>query len=175
MAPAATEYQWNASHGIYFSSGSGLIANNVIEDNLARGVQLYKHPHDVLVTENTIVRNGRAGVQVAMDTANSTVANNIVAYNGDTGIRSHSLSGTGNLVINNLLWENAYPSRNLDGLTLRDNVTADPRFVNSTDYRVRRGSPAIDHANASYAVTNDHDGVRRPQGGAPDIGAFEAR
>ena len=61
-----------------------------------------------------------------------------------------------------------------DGLTLRDNVTADPRFVNSTYYRVQRGSPAIDNANASYAVTNDHDGVRRPQGGAPDIGAFEA-
>ncbi len=169
------EYQWNSSHGIYFSSGSGLIANNVIEDNLARGVQLYKHPHHVLVTENTIVRNGRAGVQVAVDTANSTVANNVVAYNGDTGIRSHSLSGAGNLVINNLLWENAYPSRNRDGLTLRDNVTANPRFVNSAYYRVQRGSPAIDHANASYAVSNDHDGVRRPQGGAPDIGAFEAR
>ncbi|HSF01550.1 MAG TPA: right-handed parallel beta-helix repeat-containing protein [Solirubrobacterales bacterium] len=168
------QYQWNASHGIYFSSGSGLIANNVIEHNLARGVQLYKHPHDVLVTENTIVRNGRAGVQVAKETANSTVANNIVAYNGDTGIRSDSLSGTGNLVIDNLLWENAYPGRNLDGLTLRDNVSAAPRFVNSTDYHVQRGSPAIDQANASYAVTDDHDGVRRPQGGAPDIGAFEA-
>ena len=104
-----------------------------------------------------------------------TVANNIVAYNGDTGVRSHSLSGTGNLVINNLMWENADPGRNLEGLALRDNLSADPRFVNSTDYHVRRGSPAIDHANASYAVTNDHDGVRRPQGGAPDIGAFEAR
>ena len=66
----------------------------MIEDNLARGVQLYKHPHDVLVTQNTIVGNGRAGVQVAIDTADATVANNIVAYNGDTGIRSHSLSGT---------------------------------------------------------------------------------
>jgi hypothetical protein len=173
--PCCNRLQQNASHGIYFDSGSGVIANNVIEHNLARGVQLYTGPHDVLVTENTIVRNGRAGVQVATDTADSTVANNIVAYNGDTGIRSASLTGTGNLVVNNLLWENAYPRLHQDGLTLRDNVTADPRFVGSSNYHLGAGSPAVDAANADYAAGEDYDGVRRPQGASPDIGAFEAR
>ena len=171
------ELQENASHGIYFSSGSGLIANNVIEHNLARGVQLYEGPHDVIVTENTIVRNGRAGVQVANDTANSTVANNIVAYNGDTGVRSDSLSGTGNVVINNLAWHNSHGNigPETDGLKLVDNIEAAPLFVSPTNYRLRSGSSAVDAANASLAVGEDYDRVRRPRGAAPDIGAFEAR
>jgi hypothetical protein len=175
--PCCYELQENASHGIYFSSGSGLIANNLIENNLARGVQLYEGPHHVLVTQNTIVRNGRAGVQVANDTANSTVANNIVAYNGDTGVRSDSLSGTGNVVINNLAWHNGNGNigPETDGLKLVDNIVGAPHFVSSTNYRLRRGSSAIDAADASFAVDYDYDRVRRPQGAAPDIGAFEAR
>ena len=175
--PCCRELQENASHGIYFSSGSGLIANNVIEHNLARGVQLYKGPHDVIVTENTIVRNGRAGVQVANDTAHSTVANNIVAYNGDTGVRSDSLTGTGNVVINNLAWHNSHGNigPETEGLKLVDNIEAAPRFLSPTNYRLRSGSSAVDAANASLAVGEDYDRVRRPRGAAPDIGAFEAR
>jgi hypothetical protein len=175
--PCCYKLQQNASHGIYFSSGSGLIANNVIEHNVARGVQLFPGPHEVLVTENTIVRNGRAGVQVANDTLNSTVANNIIADNGDTGIRSDSLTGTGNLVIGNLAWHNSHGNLGpmTEGLTLVDNIEAAPRFVSPTNYRLRRGSPATDAANADYAVGEDYEGIRRPQGAAPDIGAFEAR
>jgi hypothetical protein len=52
----------NLDHGIYWARGSGLVANNVIEDNVARGVQLYPRPHGVLVAHNTVVGNGRAGI-----------------------------------------------------------------------------------------------------------------
>jgi parallel beta-helix repeat protein len=175
--PCCYKFQENASHGIYFDSGSGVIANNVIEGNLARGVQLYPSPANVLVAYNTIVHNGKAGVIVSNDAANNTIANNIVADNADTGIRSDSLTGTGNLVINNLAWNNSHGNIGpmADGLTLVDNITAAPRFVSSTDYHLRRRSHAIDGANTSYAVTEDYDGVRRPQGTAPDIGALEAR
>jgi parallel beta-helix repeat protein len=166
--------QDNNDHGIYCSHGSGLIANNVIEHNLARGVQLYTGPHDVTITENTIVRNGKAGILISRDTANSTAANNIVAYNGDTGIRTLSLVGPGNLAVGNLLWGNADPGIDQGGLTVRDNITANPLFESSTDYNLQSGSPAIDSALASYAVGEDFDGIRRPQGAAPDIGAFEA-
>ena len=37
----------NLDHGIYFDSGSGLVANNLFVDNLAHAVQLYTAPHDV--------------------------------------------------------------------------------------------------------------------------------
>jgi Right handed beta helix region/Protein of unknown function (DUF1565) len=175
--PCCYKLQANASHGIYFSSGSGVIANNVIENNLARGVQLYPSPADVLVAYNTIVHNGRAGVIVSNHAANNTIADNIVADNGDTGIRSDNLTGTGNLVINNLAWHNSHGDIGpmAGGLTLVDNIEAAPRFVSPTGYRLRSGSPAIDAANATYVVGDDYQGVTRPQGAAPDIGAFEAR
>jgi parallel beta-helix repeat protein len=173
--PCCFKLQANASHGIYFDSGSGVIANNVIENNVARGVQLYPAPADVLVAYNTIVGNGRAGVIVSNDAANNTIANNIVADNGDTGVRSDSLTGSGNLVINNLVWHNAHGNLGpmAEGLTLVDNIEAAPRLVSPTSYRLRSGSPAIDAADPTYAVSEDYDGVRRPQGDAPDIGAFE--
>ena len=174
--PCCYKLQQNASHGIYFDSGSGVIANNVIEDNVARGVQLYPSPAHVLVAYNTIVHNGRAGVIVSNDAANNTIANNIVADNGDIGVRSDSLTGTGNLVINNLAWHNSHGNIGpmADGLTLVDNIEAAPSFASPTSYRLRSGSPAIDAADPTYVVGDDYEGVTRPQGGAPDIGAFEA-
>jgi hypothetical protein len=52
--------------------------------------------------------------------------------------------------------------------------TGDPLLVNAAglDLHLSPGSPAIDHA-ASSSVAADHDGVKRPQGAAPDIGAYE--
>jgi len=52
---------------------------------------------------------------------------------------------------------------------------ADPFFVDAAngDYHLQSISPAIDHANASYAPDDDIDGDSRPQGLADDIGADE--
>ncbi|MFL6197992.1 MAG: right-handed parallel beta-helix repeat-containing protein [Thermoanaerobaculia bacterium] len=166
--------QANTSHGIYFSQGSGLIANNVLEHNVARGVQLYSKPHDVTVANNTIVNNGKTGIQFASATANSIAVNNLVAYNSSYGIRSSSLSRTGNVVQRNLVWGNG--GHDLDpaaGLTLIDNLQLDPGFGPADDYRPPAGSPAIDQAVPSYAPGIDFDGLTRPLGAGPDIGAFE--
>jgi hypothetical protein len=48
-------------------------------------------------------------------------------------------------------------------------------FVNATahDYRLAPGSPAIDAATPLAHVAYDRLGVPRPQGTAPDVGAFE--
>jgi hypothetical protein len=176
--PCCLQSQGNSSHGIYFDSGSGLIANNVIEHNLARGVQLHPRPHNVLVKENTIVRNRQAGVQVSKYAAHNTIANNIVAYNVNYSIRSYRLTGIGNQVIRNIVWGSAQPFGTLtSGLNKGENMrSADPAFVSSTDYHLRSSSPAIDRANPNplYTVDQDFDGVPRPQGDSFDIGAFEA-
>jgi parallel beta-helix repeat protein len=169
------EFQKNSSHGIYFDSGSGVIANNVIQHNLARGVQLHPNAHDVVVEENTIVSNRQAGVQIGKYSANNTIANNIVAYNVNYSIRSYRLTGTGNSVIRNLVCCSAYPFGTLTrGLTLTDNIVAAPRFVGPTDYHLQSDSPAIDQADLSYVTKQDFDGLPRPQRASYDIGAFEA-
>jgi hypothetical protein len=49
-------------------------------------------------------------------------------------------------------------------------------FVNAAahDYHLAPGAPAIDAGEGLRDVTTDRDGVERPQGGAHDVGAYEA-
>src|SRR2546427_12298046 len=50
-----------------------------------------------------------------------------------------------------------------------------PQFVNlaTGNFHLQPGSPLIDKGTTLSQVTNDYDGVARPQGSAYDIGAFE--
>lgn len=67
------------------------------------------------------------------------------------------------------------PGGSVSALFPGDRVNVDPQFVNATnfDYHLHTNSPAIDHGGTLAAVTNDLDGVLRPQGPAYDIGAYE--
>ena len=51
----------------------------------------------------------------------------------------------------------------------------DPLFVNAYDgnFQVKADSPAVNKGVSLAIVTTDFAGVARPQGGAPDIGAYE--
>ncbi len=51
----------------------------------------------------------------------------------------------------------------------------DPKFVNPSenDYHLQSISPAINAGVTISSVANDYDGNSRPQGSAPDIGAYE--
>jgi parallel beta-helix repeat protein len=174
----------NLDHGIYFGSGSGLIANNLIEHNYAFGIHLYPSASNVIVQQNTIVRNGRSGIIIAdepgdpgnMPPTNNLIVNNIVAYNAQNSIISYALPcGGNNVVRKNLIWGNGNGNLGNDAncLTLVNNIQADPRFLGTSDYRLQFGSPAIDAADNPYTQPDDYRFVLRPQGVAPDIGAFE--
>jgi parallel beta-helix repeat protein len=176
-----TTYQ---DHGIYFGSGSGLIANNIIEHNWSYGIQLYPSASNVIVQQNTIVRNVQSGVIVADDPddssnvppMNNLIVNNIIAYNAQNSIVSWELPcGGNNVVRKNLVWGNG--NGNIGNvancLTLVDNIQADPRFVGAFNYRLLSGSPAIDTALNTYTQRDDYGFTPRPQGVASDIGAFE--
>ena len=54
-------------------------------------------------------------------------------------------------------------------------VTGDPRFVSvsAPDFHLQDRSPAIDAGTPTDAPAVDLEGVVRPQGSAPDIGAYE--
>lgn len=171
-------------HGIYYENGSGgVIANNVIETSFGYGIQLYPNADDVLVTQNTIALNGRSGIIVGGEdrTADRNhIVNNIVALNREQGIRTFwgGPLGTGNVAEQNLVGENGDDgSSQTAGLDLRATVEADPLFVDADggDFSLRADSPALDLALPAYSQPTDFDGVARPQGDAPDLGAFERR
>lgn len=166
--------QANVDHGIYFGSGSGLIENNVIEHNYARGVSLHYSPHDVTVRNNTIVRNGREGVLINGLT-NLVVADNVIAHNGHAAGRAgiNYYKGTGSTsAVNNLFWNNAGGGIvNTSGsLPQSGNLTANPLFV-AGSYRLGAGSPAVGLAMPSLAAADDYSGRMRDSD--PDSGAYE--
>lgn len=186
----ADPIQVNASHGIYMANGSGTITSNLVEHNLAYGIHLYNgagssaFPHDVLISENTSVDNGRAGIILSEGTSNSRVVDNISAYNGTVGIYGWSLTNTTNVASNNVEFGNAQGNDlnylGSGSLQFSGDVFADPQFVapvagvTGGDYRLRATSPAVNRGQDAYRNADDLDRVARPQGGAPDIGAFES-
>jgi parallel beta-helix repeat protein len=172
----------NLDHGIYFGSGSdGLIANNVIEHNLAQGIKLAPAAEGTIATTNTVVRNGASGILVGGDTVdtsnNNLIVNNITAFNTGWGVRSYWESagvGTGNQATRNLVYGNGsgvswFPG---GGLTLSDSLLANPLFANLSggDLYLTTGSPALDTALPDYTSPTAYNG---PRGPPPDLGALD--
>ena len=108
-----------------------------------------------------VVSSGGGGIDIDNPGSGSFAENNIVV-------------GTGGISVGN-------------GMTLRNNVTSNPGFVNAAggDFRLANGSSAIDAGVASSAFSGyqsvygvsiavDRDGRARPGGGGWDIGAYES-
>ncbi len=166
----------NLDHGIYWGAGRpGVIADNLIVHNLAMGVQLYPAASDVVVAQNTIVGNGKSGVIVAGQAADNMIVDNIIADNGQYGIRSYELSGIGNRVEDNLLWNNA--TGNVDdaagALATSGSIVAPPGFRGRDDYALASSSPAVDRATRLPQLPSvDFAGRSRPPRG--DLGALQS-
>jgi hypothetical protein len=186
--------QVNTSHGIYYHDGTrGVVANNLLEHNRAKGLSARFTANHILVVNNTVVGNGRSGMDVAESTYAWTFANNVVVNNGNVndgvGINTGgSAGGATNVEINNIFWNNGTSgTSNWDSnATVTNNVVADPLLVNpvssvpstthqgySNDYHLKPGSPAIDFASVVYTLPFDIGGVCRPKGQGPDAGAIE--
>ena len=186
--------QLNTSHGIYYHDGTrGVVANNILEHNRAKGLSARFSANHILVINNTVVGNGRSGLDIAENTNNWLFANNVVMNNGNVndgeGINtSGSAGGATNVEINNIFWNNGSSgSSNWDSnSTVTNNVVADPLLVNpvnsvpstthqayANDYHLKAGSPAIDFASVLYALPFDLGGICRPKGSGPDAGAIE--
>jgi len=186
--------QINTSHGIYYHEGTrGVVANNILEHNRAKGLSARFTANHILVINNTVVGNGRSGMDVAESTYAWTFVNNVVMNNGNVndgvGINTGgSAGGATNIEINNILWNNGTSgTSNWDAnATVTNNVVADPLLANpassapstthqgySNDYHLKSGSPAIDFASVLYALPFDFGGVCRPKGQGPDAGAIE--
>lgn len=95
----------NLDHGIYFSSGSGLVQGNRIEHNVAHAIQIYPNAHNVMVRGNSMSRHGRAAVMLAENASDNTIEDNDI-HGNQRGVETWELRGTGNVARNNRLWDN---------------------------------------------------------------------
>ena len=139
----------NEDNGIYWSKtppdckNGGLIANNLIEHNFSKGIQLYagasaSTPAYVTVCGNISVNNGAQGAVIWGD--NNTFVGNILYNNNEiagaaAGVQAGLYSGAANLVDRNLTWSTSDSGGERsgwyikNGCCLRTNKIADPLFI----------------------------------------------
>ena len=177
-------------NGIYWSvtpggcSNGGLIANNLVENNFSKGIQLYDggsstSPANVTVTENTSVNNGAQGAVVWGDhnvfVNNILYSNNNLSGGAGAGAQGGLYAGSANLVDHNLTFDPTGNSGwdNPAGCCMSNNKQGDPLFLNPSglDWHILSSSPAIGFNNMSFIQPVDKDGVSR--GSSPDTGAYQ--
>jgi hypothetical protein len=169
------------SHGIYLQGDDHLVANNVIHDHPEGfGMQVYDKGDRAIVTGNTITGAGHSGIVVGGSGGVSGVRvhNNVLAFNSQWGVAHDSSCPTSSVADHNVLFgnDNGPTQSGCSGLSFAGgNRTTDPLFVDYTgrNLHLNAGSPAIDYALPDFSPGDDHEGRRRPQGPAPDAGAYE--
>ncbi|MFN3231792.1 MAG: right-handed parallel beta-helix repeat-containing protein [Alphaproteobacteria bacterium] len=147
------------------------------------GMETPEHEGGV-VRNNLIIGNHDIGIVLA-DVAGGLVLHNTLMRNGRSILlgkhRSRQAARNEALIANNLM-DQPIEQANHGGTTTMGNLVIDPNdadswFVNPADHDFRltgRAPGVIDRAAPIlHRLTVDHDGTKRPQGGAPDIGAFE--
>jgi Right handed beta helix region len=133
---------------------------------------------------NNLIWNNFTGVQIDTGATNSKVYNNTIYKSfGDAGIRNGYPNPPGarhTVIRNNILYQNTNGDKIMNyapGMVTDHNLIGglDPKFVNAAghDFHLQASSPAIDAGATLPEVTTDHEGVRRPQKRAYDIGAYE--
>lgn len=149
----------NRGFGIIISSGTGnTVYNNLIWGNNG-GIQIDYHAVNTSIYNNTIWSNN----------SGKTHENGIKTGSGSTNAR----------IVNNISWNHIAGNIFNAGIntSLTNNLTdKPPQFVNSAklDFRLQKKSPAINAGkNLAPQVTDDYNGLIRPQGSTYDIGAFE--
>jgi hypothetical protein len=159
----------NEDNGIYWSKtpedckNGGLIANNLVEHNFSKGIQLYagasaSTPAYVTVHGNISVNNGSLGAVIWGD--HNIFVDNILYNNNEiagaaAGAQAGLYSGTANFVDHNLAWSTSDPSGKRPdwyvkkGCCLKNNLIADPLFLDPAhrNWDLRPSSPAKELAS----------------------------
>ncbi len=155
----------NSAVDVSFSQGVSL-ENNLIFQNYKSGLSI-RNNHDVITaTNNTIANNLEHGIVV--DHSPFRLVNTIVAYNSEYGIYQSSATIANS---HNDFWSNSSGVSNGSFSTM----TADPLFMDYEHrlYGLRAGSPCRDSGDPAEYASWSYNGLPRPQGSGPDIGAYE--
>jgi parallel beta-helix repeat protein len=157
------------------------ITNNVIVDNVDKGVAVYGTPSSLTIVNNTIANNRNEGVMVWESVLVEMVRNNIVASNDWCGLAVATGSQIQTVDYNDV-WNNGESGEedycDYGGgapVPGPGSISADPQFVDAAagDYHLAWGSPAMNAGTNAGAPAYDKDGVPRPQLSRVDMGAYE--
>ena len=158
------------------------VRNNVIFNNAGFGIFVPGLAKNVKIYNNTMFGN-QGGVAVYLkggknDVRSVKIINNIFdksSIHENQGAPFHVVNEDPNdevLLENNLYWPKPIKLKNV-----KDSrpITGDPLFVSpsSGDFRLKRGSAAIDQGIPLSDVSHDKYGIKRPQNTAFDLGAIE--
>ena len=167
--------------------GDNLIMRNNVFYSNTHGWAYHRYSGDGASVSGVYILNNsfafpnpnRVGqVVIAGITAGLVIENNIFYQPNTAGIWFDASDGgtwDGALVENNLSTNSIFTPA-ISGVTLASNIqNTDPKFVSPTqfDFHLQTGSPAINVGLTLARVTNDLDGVSRPQGAGYDLGAYE--
>jgi len=152
-----------AASAILLGGQNNLVYNNIIYNDGGPGIQVhYTAPQNSMIYNNTIYNVGNSsaaasggvgtGIYIGPEASGIVVKNNIV---NNTPSPAISNNGVGSVVSNNLSSVAGF----LDAANANFGLTS--------------GSAAIDAGTFLSVVPDDFNGVRRPQGSAYDIGAYE--
>ena len=133
--------------------------------------------HTNLMIRNNIVYNTDRGPNIYGTFIGLKIENNTFVNITDYAVDIEATGGNNVLVRNNIFRNVRTPAVDVVSATATQdhNFTGDPMFVNEAglDFHLKSGSPAIDTGLNTSDVTQDYDGVSRPQGSSTDIGANE--
>ena len=128
------------------------------------------------LVSNNVIYGNKHGVRVYAGAQNIKIYNNTVASN-IPGVGIHCESGaSGVFIANNISFGNTTDAiGNACGATETSNRITNPLFVNpgAGDFLLQPLSPAINGATTLTEITDDRRNIQRPQGVAPDQGAYE--
>ncbi|MBL7064963.1 MAG: right-handed parallel beta-helix repeat-containing protein [Anaerolineae bacterium] len=175
----------NAGWGVHIYNGhsdgyanNNIVSNNRLYDNASagnRGPGILLGSGNGNRAYNNLIWGNVYGIQISNDAENSEAYNNTI-YNNQVGIFVYAASDSA-ILRNNIIYQNHDGAiTDLGSGTVQDhNFATDPGFVNESghDFHLQPTSPAINAGIALGEVTEDLDGVARPQGAGYDIGAYE--
>jgi hypothetical protein len=178
-----SQYYQNHDHAIYVADADEITIKNNVFYNLARGWAVHRYfsrgspSHGLTIVNNTFAgpnpyRPGQ--IILATPTTGLRIENNIFYAPEEAALYFEDLEFPGASVRNNMTYGAVTKVGRPSGVTFGRNwERTDPRLVGGTDFHLRPDSPAIDVALPNPEITHDADGVIRPRGAGPDLGAYE--
>jgi Concanavalin A-like lectin/glucanases superfamily/Purple acid Phosphatase, N-terminal domain/Protein of unknown function (DUF1565) len=180
----------NHDHGIYSHATNATVINNIYH-SMFRGwsIQLVDGATNWLIANNTfafpnpardgqiVLYGGNNGGSVPV--TNVTVRDNIFYQPSNYAIVTNiDVPLNGCTIDHNIIYGASSVIDQASSCSINSNqIGVNPMLVNTSsapyDFHLQSGSPAVDAGMTVSAVTSDFEGISRPQGAGPDLGASE--